>query len=235
MTSMFSSSSGRYLEQAMTERPSLTLQFYSYGILLEKQTEQGITAYPVDPEQVAQALAARVTFDTGLISSDTLLIRSAGVQQIVVGYRKPQWTGLYLDGSDAALRVPLPGLILIRELSGAQPHYSLYAVKQRPTSLQAALFKAPLPNIFDQGRICWGTVPLVPEAAWKTSDLHDDWKVLLGTRFNDHGCGGKSRAFPQDIRQHLIALEAANKRTYPKRDLIDTGKTLEDILKGRAA
>ncbi len=215
------------------EQPSLTLQFYSYGILLHKRTEQGMTEYPVDPGQVAQALAARVTFDTGILSSATVLIRSEGLRRTIVEYRRPQRTGLFLEGTEAPLRVVLPGLILIRLTTGDDaPQYSLYAVKQRPASLDLPLFQAPLPNIFGQGRICWGNISAVSPEALASSSLKADWQMLFGTRFNDHGCAGKSKAFPHDIRQQLIALEVAGKRNYPKRDLIPVGVTLEQALTG---
>ena len=85
-----------------------------YGVLLRKREGDAITEYPVDPGQIALALAAKVTFDTGLLSEDTLLVRQDGVKRLVVEYRRPQKTGIYLEGSDAPLRVPLPPLLLIR-------------------------------------------------------------------------------------------------------------------------
>ena len=81
---------------------------------MRKREGDAITEYAVDPAQVAVALAAKVTFDTGLLSGDTLLVRTEGVRKTVVEYRKAQKTGVYLDGSETALRVPLPGLLMIR-------------------------------------------------------------------------------------------------------------------------
>src|SRR5664279_1797214 len=104
--------SGRLLTEALTEQPSLVLSFFSFGVMLRKQAGDQISEYPVDPAQVA--LAAKVRFDTGLLPHTTLLIRHEGVKKTVVEYRAPQMTGLYLDGSETALRIPLPGLIFIR-------------------------------------------------------------------------------------------------------------------------
>jgi hypothetical protein len=207
------------------------LSFYSFGVMLHKRDGDKVSEYPVDPAQVALALSARVRFDTGLLSDNTLLVRQEGVKKTVVEYRPPQKTGLYLDESDTALRVPLPGLLLIRfTTEDKNPQYGVYAVKKRPVALDVPLFHAPLPNVFSSGSICWGTVQQVAETALNGTVLAQDWAVLLGSRFNDHGVSGKSKAHPADIRQMLIALEDRKARVYPKSDLLPAKKTLAQVL-----
>jgi hypothetical protein len=226
---------GRVLSAALQEQPSLVLSFFSYGIVLQKQTGQGLSEYPVDPEQVALALSARVGFNTGLLSGDSLLIRSEGVQKTVVEYRRGQKTGLWLEGSEAPIRVPLPPLLLIRTTTeNSDPRYRLYAVKRRPASLDVALYHAPLPNIYLSGSICWGSVQRVSDQALSGSSLADDWQRLLGTRFGDHSVSGKSKQFPEDIRQAFIALEQRQARVYRKSDLIPVRRTLaQELERGR--
>src|SRR5690606_37837913 len=137
--------------------------------------------FPVDPAQVASALAAKITFDTGLLDGSTLVVRQDGVKKTVAGYRPPQKTGLFFEGAETALRVPLPGLVMIRTTAaGRPPHYEVYAVKQRPASLDTPLFHAPLPNVFNSGAICWGTVPRLSETALSSTALANDWTMLLG-------------------------------------------------------
>lgn len=190
-----------------------------------------MTEYAVDPDQIALALAAKITFDTGLLSEETLLVRQDGVKRIVVEYRSARKTGLYLDGSDAALRIPLPPLLLIRTTTeNKNPHYQVYAVKVRPTTLDTPLFHAPLPNIFSSGSICWGSVQRVTNDVLQGNSLAADWDTLLGSHFGDHACSGKSRSHPQDVRQKLIDLERRNARVYPKSDLIPVKRTLAQAL-----
>jgi hypothetical protein len=228
---------GQLLQTALSEPPQLTLTFYSYGILLRKLVGEGCyTEYPVDAAQVAQALAARVRFDTGLITKDVLLIRREGLRELVVGYRKPQLTGIWLEGSPEPLRVPLPGLVLLRASAGAAPSYQVYAVKRRPATLSAPLYHAPLPNVFSSGSICWGNVPLA-----ENTSLAADWQRLLGSPFGNHAVSGKSRQQRGDIRDLLLHLGATHKRTYPTRDLIPvesgrghTTTTLEQVTRWEA-
>lgn len=199
-------------------------------MLLKRNGEQ-VSEYPVDPAQVALALAAKVRFDTGLLSDSTLLVRHEGVKKTIIEYRAPQKTGLYLDGSETAVRLPLPGLIFIRVTSEDKtPQYQVYAVKKRPATLNIPLFHAPLPNVFNTGTICWGSVPLVSEEALQSVSLTEDWRVLLGSRFGDHGVQGKSKGYTRDIRQQFVALEKRKAHVYPKSDLIPVNRTLEQVL-----
>ena len=221
----------RVLNAALQEQPSLILSFYSYGILMQKRTEHGLTEYPVDPEQIALALSAKVGFNTGLLSGNSLLVRTVGVQKTVVEYRRGQKTGLWLDGSENPIRIPLPPLLLIRTTTeNKNPQYQVYAVKKRPASLDVELFHAPLPNVYTSGNICWGSVPTVSNEALSGSSLAEDWQRLLGTRFGDHSVSGKSRQFPRDIRQAFVDMEKRSARVYRKSDLIPVKKTLAQVL-----
>jgi hypothetical protein len=222
---------GQALTAALTEQPSMILSFYSYGIMLRKQEGTLVAEYPIDPAQLALALAAKVTFDTGFLAGNTLLIRQDGMKKTVVEYRPPQKTGIFLDGSEAALRVPLPGLVMIRVTTeGKAPQYGVYAVKRRPENLDILLFHAPIPNVFGSGAICWGTVQRVEDAALRGSTLAADWTMLLGSSFGDHAVGGKSKRQPHDIRKLLIELEGKKATRYLTGDLIQVKKTLGQAL-----
>ena len=222
---------GRVLNAALQEEPSLVLSFYSYGVLLRKREGDQISEYPIDPAQAAVALAAKVMFNTGLLTGDTIYIHMEGVSKTVVEYRKPQMTGLFFDDVDVALRVPLPGLLMIRKTSGDKAaSYAVYAVKMRPDALDIELFHAPLPNVFNSAAVCWGTVQRVSDEALSGASLAEDWQQLLGSSFGNHAVGGKSRSHKDDIRQKLSELEAKKARRYPTSDLIPARKTLAQAI-----
>lgn len=223
---------GTTYTQALSETPQLTLSAYSFGWMLRKVTASGgIQEYPVDPEQVAVALAATMEFTTGFIPDDIIYHKQVGTKQIVVGYRKQQKTGLWLDGREDPIRVPLPHMVLIRTTtSESNPDYKLYACAKRPESLSDELYHAPLPNIFSHGGICWGTVSR--GTTFKGISLANDWSSLLGSRFGTHGCSGKSKKYRGDIRKMLLELnENQRRRVYPRKDLIPAKTNLGKILK----
>jgi hypothetical protein len=220
------------LDEAIQELPRLTLNFYSYGILMRQRRDDGSeTEYAVSPAQLATVLSAKVRFESGLLSSSMVCVCAEGIKRIVVDYRAPQKTALFLDGSDHPVRVPLPGLLMIRlTAANDHPRYAIYAVKDRPQTLDTVLYHAPLPNV---GRtdVCWGSVKKVSQASLSGSDLAEDWRQFLGSPFTNHSVSDKSKRYPDDIREQLLRLEACKARVYPARDLVKLDSKLSDILR----
>lgn len=219
---------------ALHAKPTLTLAFYPFGIILHRQLDDGgVTEYAVSPAQLAEALAVKVKFETGLLSGNTLYIASEGVRKVIVEYRPPQRTALWLDGSETPLIIPLPGLVMGRVTTGNEsPRYGVYAAKERPETLDVPLFHPPLPNtgMGNTGAICWGNVRKVSSEALLQNRLDEDWKLLLGSTFTNHSVGGKSKRHHDDIRQQFIALEKRKARKYPVSDLIPVKLTLGQWL-----
>jgi hypothetical protein len=184
---------------------------------------------------VATALSAKVAFTTGILIPNTICILSEGVRRTVVEYRSPQKTALWLEGADDPLRVPLPGLIMVRSTTAGQnPDYHIYAVIEHPATFDVSLYRAPLPNINGDGSVCWGTVTKVKQEALKGNDLAEDWAQLLGTPFGNHSVHGKCRSHDHDIRRLYIELEKRRARVYPKKELVPEKRTLVSILGGEA-
>ncbi len=190
----------------------------------------GVQEYPVDPEQIATALAATMEFTTGFIPDDIIYHKQVGIKKIVVGYRKQQKTGIWLDGHDDPIRVPLPHMILMRTTTGeSNPDYKVFACAKRPESLTDELYHAPLPNIFNGGGICWGTVSR--GTSFKGMSLANDWESLLGSSFGNHAVSGKSKKHRRDIRKMLLELnENQRRRVYPRSDLIPAKTNLAELL-----
>lgn len=221
------------LAAALSQPPTLQLSFYPFGVILRRQCPDGsFTEYPVDPAQLAEALAARTTFTTGLLPPDVLYVAQAGLKRLVVSYRPAGRTALHLDGSVDPLRIPLPSLVLIRLVAGGTQRYGVYAVKARPLTLTTTLYHAPLPNVYHNGSICWGSVPTVSAAQLASTDLSPAWSLLLGSAFTSHAVSGKSRQAPDDIRKLYLTLEQRRTRVYPTRDLLPASEagTLDAII-----
>ena len=131
------------------------------------------------------------------------------------------------------MRVVLPPLVLIRiTTENKNPQYHVFAVKERPAALDIPLFHAPLPNVYNSGDICWGSVRRVDDRALQTNSLAGAWSALLGSPFGDHMVSGKSRSEPRDIRRKLLELESRHARVYPKSDLVAVKRTLAQALGG---
>lgn len=218
---------GEALASALAEQPAIQLSFYSYGVMLRKQEGSKVSEYPVDPVAIATALAAEVSFSTGILSGNTLLVTQHGMKRTVIDYRPPQKTGIFLDGSETPILVPLPGMIMALQTTETSVLKQIvYAVTERPTA-NTPLFHVPLPNVYQAGNICWGTVKreLTVEAMWKQ---------FLGSSFGSHAIHGKSKMYPDDIRKKLLALEKRKSRVYPKTDLVPAKMTFGKLIEGES-
>lgn len=215
------------LSASMT--PKLTLSFHDFGVIMTK----GNVSYPVDPQEVQRILQAKgeaEAFSTGLIPRDTIYMYRKGRTSILIGYRPPTFTGLWLERQNArsdnpeVVRLMLPGLVMKRKQTGKSFSHSVWAVKEYP-SPQTQLYYAPLPNI-GHGGVCWGTVSL---ESVSENDLSEDWKILLGSVMNNHSIGNKSKAF-EDVRDKLRAQQG--QMEYDLDDLVSARSTVGELIKG---
>jgi hypothetical protein len=219
------------LSDLMKTDPLMTLKVFPFGVLMQRKTPHGETQYLVDPAQLALQLAANIRLETGLLSPNTIYVSQEGVHKIIVEHRPRKKTGIFLEGSDEAIVVPLPDLLMFRRSSEkGQPEYRVYAVKGRPTSLEAKLWQIPLPNVYDDGRVCWGSVKKIQGQTLSDTSLEADWRVFLGTPFGNHSVSRKSRSHPDDIRKKYIDMEQRKSRVYPKSDLMPTRRTVHDVI-----
>src|SRR5579871_2218252 len=96
------------ISHAIQVQPSLVLSFYPYGIIMRRTVQGGgFTEYAVSAAQLATVLAARVQFETGFLTGNTLYVGTEGMRKVVAEYREPQRTALYLEAAETALVVPL--------------------------------------------------------------------------------------------------------------------------------
>lgn len=121
------------------------------------------------------------------------------------------------------LHVPLPGLVWL----GLSQQYYVWAVKSEKLEPYHDIFRAPLPNVYADGKICWGMVR-PPNATART--LFDAWELFIKSTFNNHLASGKSKRERDDVRivlrdvaqkyLHPGASEFEPKFRYPKDDLV---------------
>lgn len=204
------------------------LRCFRNGATVRRRNDDGgISEYPVDPQVLAKALLEDkerlVLFSTGLISPALLYYGVKGTSRTVIEYRPPQVTGIWLDGSDTPIKVPLPGLILIANLIGRHASYQIAATKSRPIALDEIVYQVPLPNVGYS--VCWGSTKL-PDIPETSLDLSKVWTAFFSTPFGNHSVSGKSRRskYKDDIRTLLLALDKRHAKTYPMNDLVQSGK-----------
>jgi hypothetical protein len=150
--------------------------------------------------------------------------------------------------------VPLPGLIFV----GIGQEYRVWATaasgEQTPNANeadfdpQAAIYAAPLPNVHEDGRICWGEAQAqVPVALPTAGGIGAAWRLFLASEFTDHLVSSKSQSYSADVRHGLLAALLNRQTVYPSAELvpyrlsmggignISVATALEKLLAARSA
>jgi hypothetical protein len=133
----------------------------------------------------------------------------------------PTSTTIEIASPQSVLTVALPGFVLL----GLHQTYWLWASAEDAFNQSAIAYHAPLPNVYDNGAICWGTyTPPVNSL----TNIVSTWEKFISTPFANHLVSGKSRSHSNDICQKLLALNEAsgtNTTYYPTDDLIPIGRS----------
>jgi len=91
-------------------------------------------------------------------------------------------------------------------------------------------YRAPFPNIYGDGHICWGAnQPPEPTPA----NARKTWELFFHSGFNLDLANGKSRS--QEDNVTLLLRSLPGRKSYPTNDLVPLhtriGRLIEDTLK----
>ena len=114
---------------------------------------QPVSTMPVQLSDLAASLNVFGS-STGLLPDDTLFWQNRDGQNRIAVYLPPARRTLRFGERIRHLTLPLPGFVFV----GQGTSFHLWAVTERPHSMAAALYHAPLPNVYDDGRVCNGSV-----------------------------------------------------------------------------
>lgn len=176
----------------------------------------------VDALDVAHALASDLAFSTGLLPEGVLWWSNTRSGSVYAMYAEPQvWKiALQEEANKAPKRfnMPLPGLVLLCTPSQAP---WVYAVKKKPTKETDIVYKAPLANVYDNGKSCPGSHKYPPRVA----DMVQSFFISFFSREGD--LDGRSVKFPNNVLQLWDFLNG--KKKYPMEDLMPHG-TVKDLM-----
>ena len=134
-----------------------------------------------------------------------------------------------LFSGGASLDINLPALIFM----GAGTEYYVWASAEQTFKPEAAVYHAPVPNIYESGRICMGANQAPPVCG---SNLDEGWSLFLRSSYNSAHCTNRSRRNREDLRKTLAWVargqRAARRRPkpYPVDDLMPYKMSLDEIV-----
>ena len=168
-------------------------------------------------------------YDTGWI--DPRLIRHGRCARgdWAVKFVPPGPYKLLFSGG-ASLDINLPALIFM----GAGAEYYVWSSAEQTFRPDAAVYHAPLPNLYESGRICMGANQAPPVTG---SNLDEGWSLFLRSSYSSAHSNDRSKRNRQDIRKTLewVARRQAPARRrpvpYPVDDLVPYEWSLDQIVK----
>lgn len=200
----------------------LRLDFHHQAVSLTIFEEEAVTTKLVSALDVATALASDLSFGTGLLPPGTLWWQNTRGGPTYALYAEPKVrkVALLVKANEPPLRftIPLPGFVFL--CSPGQPPW-VFAVKKKPTKETDIVYKAPLCNLYENGRSCSGS-HRYPE---RVADIVQSFFMSFFTREADRH--NRSEMFARDVVGLWEYL--ANKKTFPMRDLVRHG-TIQDLM-----
>lgn len=208
------------------ETPLAELRIYESTVLLTRRTGPSWRQYPVDPDQIA-TLLGRLPSVSGLLPQGTLGTGQLAGAPFYVVYVPPRTARIQTTAQTYA--IPLPPLVWC----GHKRDYRIWALgtTDYPTR-DLPLYRAPFPNCYASGQICWGNVGSLPQAGPKTLDAVLTL-FLEESAFNAHVANGKSIAFPTSVIARWQDLVDTAAEAYPLDDLLPAELSLSWALSGK--
>jgi PRTRC genetic system protein B len=203
----------------------LRLDFYTEAIVMQSFDKKGNggSYKMVSAHDLGRALSAGMSFASGLLPENALWWANTKNGSVVAIWVPPgiRRLGLQTEGMKVLrYNVPLPGLIFICR-PGVSPY--VYAATERPAAPKDKVYKAPLANVYDDGRTCPGDhkYPTV------IADIPDSFFRSFFSRGAD--LGGRSKKHPKDIIEMWKDLDKKEGKEYPISDLQYHG-TIGDLM-----
>lgn len=166
--------------------------------------------------------------DTGWLPAGVLRAGSNARGEWVVYAARAQMIDIVTDKGEK-LKVPIPATLFM----GWGSRYYLWALPNKKFDRKLPVYKAPFPNIYDNGRICWGSHK-VPKVS--ANNIERIWQMFFGTVFNEHIATKKCRSYPDNVLDLLRRLSHEEATTFPikelaKADFISVDLCIDRLLK----
>ncbi len=187
-------------------------------------TEGEVVSKTLREPEVCAAFTRKPT-DSGWLQNGIIRVGNNSRGAWYVFWSKP--TMANINFSDESLVIPIPATVLVC----ARKEFYLFALATDTFSPQQSAFNAPFPNVHQDGRICWGK-NATPKPG--TENAQEVWNLFFQAPFNADLAKGKSKKFPEDIRQQYPLL--VGMKEYPVKTLVSMRDTVGkhiDLLIGK--
>lgn len=198
------------------------LDFHHQAVVMTLFDPETVERKIVSALDVSHALARELSFSTGLLPAQTLWWTNTRRGPIFALYEEPKIRKLALQevATKAPRRftIPLPGFIFL--CSPGNPPW-VFAVKKKPTKETDIVYKAPLCNVYSDGRTCPGN----HRYPTRVADIVNSFFISFFSVAVD--LRNRSVRFPNNVVELWEYLD--RKRRFPNVDLVKHGQ-VKDLM-----
>ena len=194
----------------------------SEELMFTWREEDKIQSKLISHEAAVLAFNTTHTEDSGWLPENVLRTGRNVRGAWAVYVTRPQLVQIVTD-QEEKLNVPIPATLFL----GWGSRYYLWALPNKKFNPNLPVFRAPFPNIYSNGRICWGNHK-VPKAT--AANIGRVWETFFGTAFNEHISNNKCKSCSNTVLELLRRLSAESATVFPQRELIGEFATVENCL-----
>jgi hypothetical protein len=205
-----------------TDPLRLRLDFHHQAVVMTLFEGETVDTRVVSALDVAHTLASDLSFGTGILPPGTIWWKNTRGGPVFALYIEPKVHKVALQEAAGKpprrFQIPLPGLIFL--CSPGEPPW-VFAVKKKPTKETDIVYKAPLCNIFSDGRSCPGN----HRYPTRVADIVPSFFISFFSPTAD--LQNRSQMFPRSVV--LLWEHLDKKKKFPLDDLIRHG-TIRDLI-----
>ena len=191
----------------------MQMEVYDETLLLRGFGGDSNWVRTVSADEIARVFTEHLGFSSGLLPRETLWWNQGETGQVVALWRPPKVWPVALQReafkAPARLRLPMPGLVFVCS-PGRAPW--VYAALSRPVEPEQELFRAPVFNVFSDGRACPGSHTFPEEVERIPESFFQSFFSLTGDTTD------RSRKHPDNLQSLWEELDGKSK--YPLQDLV---------------
>ncbi len=140
-----------------------------------------------------------------------------------VVYVAPQQVTQITTDEGEKLTIPIPMSLFL----GWDHRYYLWSLRGKRFGPSLEVVKAPYPNVYENGRICWGSHR--PPKVTPTN-IQQTWRLFFDTVFNNHIASNKTRSYPANALDLLRKLSGRTKKDFPSSELVWASRSVDACL-----
>lgn len=201
-----------------------SLEFYKGQLLFRTSKNGSGESYKFLNLETVAAAFRQVPVDSGWLPPGVMRCGSTAFGDFAVlsvpARVHPLNVEAFRSSRNLSLKVPLPAFVFL----GIGKSYFVWSTNG-DFDPRAPLFHAPLPNVFENGSICWGSNK-PPKAS--VDSIRKAWALFITSPFSGHAANGKSVRHNSDVRHLLCALD--RKRRFPLGDLVQVHRTIAETV-----